>query len=99
MARIWSVITSGARLKVIHSAVMPALPALFRAVRMSCHFLPVNARSASGTTVSSATWTESQPSISAWSRTASPTLYRHGVQACSAQNRANPSTAPPRASG
>ncbi len=93
IARTWSVIASGALLKVIHSAVMPTFAALFSAVRTSCHFLPVNTRPGNGNTVSSATCTELHPSSVVTRRASSVTLYRHGVHPRLRQNSLNPRTA------
>ncbi len=74
IARIWSRSASGASWYAHHSAVMPCLPALLSAVRMSCHLRPVKASSGSATTVSSATCTERQPSCAAASLVCPQTL-------------------------
>jgi len=72
--RIWSVIAYGASAYVHHSAVMPALAALFNAVRTSCHFLPVKLSWSSSIIVSSATCTADHPSFSTAARVSAPTL-------------------------
>jgi hypothetical protein len=54
--------------------VIPAFAARFSAVRTSCHFFPVNVSSGNGSTVSSATCTELQPSASQAARVSSVTL-------------------------
>ncbi len=91
MSTICSVTDSGAAAKVVHRASIPSLAARLRAVRTSWNFLPLKARSARSTTVSSPTCKQVQP----WSRAivavSSPTEYRHGVHPLPRQYAANSS--------
>jgi hypothetical protein len=61
----WFFVDWSASASVTIRNVMPSLVARLRAVRMSCHFLPRNARSGRSTMVSSATWTRFAPTASA----------------------------------
>ena len=98
MIRSWSANTGRVSAQYMDSRVMSCLPALFIAVRTSCHALPLNASPSSGTTLSSATWIDFHPTCGARSAVAWPAANRHGIHPRSKQKRSNSSIASRRSS-